>query len=120
MSDQSVVLLGEEAPIAELDELRPLIAEGQERGFLTFAQIAACLEEVEITKEQVLELHSYLEDQSDTPENNLLRAFQREQPAALQLARDLFETGILLNWRKTRAPVSEVVNGIAQRLELNA
>ena len=63
MSDQSVVLLGEEAPIAELDELRPLIAEGQERGFLTFEQITACLEEVEITKEQVLELHSYLEDQ---------------------------------------------------------
>ncbi|MEA2146628.1 MAG: polymerase primary sigma factor [Solirubrobacteraceae bacterium] len=63
MSDQTVVLLGEEAPIAELDELRPLIAEGQERGFLTFEQITACLEEVEITKEQVLELHSYLEDQ---------------------------------------------------------
>jgi RNA polymerase primary sigma factor len=63
VSDQSVVLLGEEAPIAELDELRPLIAEGQERGFLTFEQITACLEEVEITKEQVLELHSYLEDQ---------------------------------------------------------
>jgi RNA polymerase primary sigma factor len=63
VSDQSVVLLGEEAPIAELDELRPLIAEGQERGFLSFEQITACLEEVEITKEQVLELHSYLEDQ---------------------------------------------------------
>jgi RNA polymerase primary sigma factor len=55
--------LGEEAPIAELDELRPLIAEGQERGYLTFGQIEACLEEVEITKEQVQELHHYLEDQ---------------------------------------------------------
>jgi RNA polymerase primary sigma factor len=64
VSDEgSVVLLGEEAPIAELDELRPLITEGQERGFLTFDQIATCLEEVEITKEQVQELHSYLEDQ---------------------------------------------------------
>ena len=55
--------MGEEAPISELDELRPLITEGQERGFLTFEQIAACLEEVEVTKEQVQELHAYLEDQ---------------------------------------------------------
>ena len=36
-----MVLLGDEAPIVELDELRPLIAEGHERGFLTFEQIAA-------------------------------------------------------------------------------
>ncbi len=62
MSDESVVLLADEAPIVELDELRPLIAEGQERGFLTFEQIAACLEEVEITKEQVQELHAYLDE----------------------------------------------------------
>jgi RNA polymerase primary sigma factor len=57
-----VVLLSDEAPIAELDELRPLIAEGQERGFLTFRQIEACLEEVEVTKEQVQELHAYLDE----------------------------------------------------------
>jgi RNA polymerase primary sigma factor len=55
--------LADEAPITELEELRPLIAEGQERGFLTFEQITACLEEVEVTKEQLQELHSYLEDQ---------------------------------------------------------
>ena len=54
---------GDEAPIAELEELRPLIAEGQERGFLTFEQIAACLEEVEVTKEQIQELHAYLDEQ---------------------------------------------------------
>ncbi len=63
MSDKGIVLLADEAPIAELDELRPLIAEGQERGFLTFEQIAACLEEVEVTKEQIQELHTYLDDQ---------------------------------------------------------
>ncbi len=63
MSEEAGVLLGDEAPIVELDELRPLIAEGQERGFLTFDQIATCLEEVDITKEQVQELHSYLDDQ---------------------------------------------------------
>ena len=63
MSVDEIVLLSDEAPIAELDELRPLIAEGQERGFLTFAQIEACLEEVEVTKEQVQELHAYLDEQ---------------------------------------------------------
>jgi len=58
---EEAILLADEAPITELDELRPLIAEGQERGFLTFGQIEACLEEVEVTKEQLQELHSYLE-----------------------------------------------------------
>jgi RNA polymerase primary sigma factor len=62
VSDKGIVLLTDEAPIVELDELRPLIAEAQERGFLTFAQIQACLEEVDVTKEQVQELHAYLEE----------------------------------------------------------
>jgi RNA polymerase primary sigma factor len=62
VSNKAIVLLSDEAPIVELDELRPLIAEGQERGFLTFDQIAACLEEVEVTKEQVQELHAYLDE----------------------------------------------------------
>ena len=57
------MLLTEEASITEIDELRPLITEGQERGFLTFNQIASSLEEIEVTKEQVSELHAYLEDQ---------------------------------------------------------
>jgi RNA polymerase primary sigma factor len=60
---EKAVLLSDDAPIVELDELRPLITEGQERGFLTFDQIAACLEEIEVTKEQVQELHTYLDDQ---------------------------------------------------------
>ncbi|HTX08407.1 MAG TPA: RNA polymerase sigma factor RpoD [Solirubrobacteraceae bacterium] len=63
MSDKSTVLLSDDAPIAELEELRPLIAEGQERGYLTFEEIQACLEESEVTKEQVQELHAYLDDQ---------------------------------------------------------
>jgi RNA polymerase primary sigma factor len=63
VSDKTVVLLSDEAPIVELDELRPLIAEGHERGFLTFDEIASCLEEVEVTKEQIQELHGYLDDQ---------------------------------------------------------
>jgi RNA polymerase primary sigma factor len=63
VSDKSTILLSDDAPIVELEELRPLIAEGQERGYLTFEEIRACLEESEVTKEQVQELHSYLDDQ---------------------------------------------------------
>ncbi len=63
MSENDTGLLGDEVPIAELDEFRGLIAEGQERGFLTFEQLAVSLEETEVSKEQVQELHSYLEDQ---------------------------------------------------------
>ncbi len=61
MGTKTEVLLEGESAITEIDELRPLIAEGQERGFLTFEQIASCLEEVEVTKEQVVELHAFLE-----------------------------------------------------------
>jgi len=39
-----------------------LIIDGQERGFLTFDEIATALEEVEVTKEQVQELHAYLSE----------------------------------------------------------
>jgi RNA polymerase primary sigma factor len=63
VSDKSEAHLADEAPVAEVEELRTLIAEGQERGYLTFEQIASCLEEVDITKEQVQELHSHLLDQ---------------------------------------------------------
>ena len=52
------MLLADEAPIHELDELRTLITEGQERGFLTFDDISTALEEVEVTKEQLRELHA--------------------------------------------------------------
>jgi RNA polymerase primary sigma factor len=63
VSDKEIGLLGDEVPIAELDEFSGLIAEAQERGFLTFEQIASSLEETEFSKEQIQELHSYLEEQ---------------------------------------------------------
>jgi RNA polymerase primary sigma factor len=53
----------EEAPFGGNDELRGLISEGTERGYLTFEEIASTLEEVEVTKEQVSELHNYLVEQ---------------------------------------------------------
>jgi RNA polymerase primary sigma factor len=57
------VLMADGAPVHEVDELRGLVAEGQERGYLTFDEIATALEEVDVTKEQVQELHSYLTEQ---------------------------------------------------------
>jgi RNA polymerase primary sigma factor len=55
-------LLADETPITEIDELRTLIAEGQERGYLTVEHIAASLEEAEVTKEQLRAFHSHLEE----------------------------------------------------------
>jgi RNA polymerase primary sigma factor len=49
-----------EQPFADSEELRGLIAQGRERGYLTFEQIAGTLEEVEVTKEQVAGLHAHL------------------------------------------------------------
>ena len=50
----------EATPIAEIEELQGLIAQGRERGYLTFEEITSTLEEVEITKEQVSQLHAHL------------------------------------------------------------
>ena len=46
--------------LPDSDELRALIAQGGERGYLTFEEISATLEEVEVTKEQVQGLHAHL------------------------------------------------------------
>src|SRR3954451_187228 len=53
---------GSDAPFAEIEELSELVSEGRERGYLTFEEIAACLEEVEVTKEQLRELHAHLDE----------------------------------------------------------
>jgi RNA polymerase primary sigma factor len=53
----------EDPPVEGSEELRGLIATGTERGYLTFEEIASTLEEVEVTKEQVSELHNHLVEQ---------------------------------------------------------
>jgi RNA polymerase primary sigma factor len=45
------------------EEIRGLVALGQERGFLRLEEIAACLSDLEVTPEQVLELRAHLVDQ---------------------------------------------------------
>ena len=63
MASVRQAVVAEESPFGESEELRALIAQGSERGYLTFEEIAATLEEVEVTKEQVSELHSRLVEQ---------------------------------------------------------
>ncbi len=52
-----------DAALPDSDELQALIAQGGERGYLTFEEISSTLEEVEVTKEQVRDLHAYLVEQ---------------------------------------------------------
>jgi RNA polymerase primary sigma factor len=47
----------------ELEDLRDLIAEGQERGYLTHEEIAARLEDAESSDELARDLHAHLADQ---------------------------------------------------------
>jgi RNA polymerase primary sigma factor len=60
VAGEAAIAIDGERPFADLDELRALIAQGRERGYLTFEEIAGTLEEVEVTKEQVQHLHGYL------------------------------------------------------------
>jgi RNA polymerase primary sigma factor len=78
MAEQSEVLLGEsepgsadpetrsaaigagEASLPDSEDLRALLVAGRERGYLTFEGISGTLDEVEVTKEQVRDLHAYL------------------------------------------------------------
>jgi RNA polymerase primary sigma factor len=75
VADKGEVLLGDgggqepadsqadsEQLVQDSDELRALVAQGREQGYLTFEHIAKTLEEVEVTKEQVRGLHEYLID----------------------------------------------------------
>ncbi len=62
--EAAVALLEEpaDARFMDVEELRGLAGEGRERGYLTFEEIAACLEEVEVTKEQISEFRAHLVD----------------------------------------------------------
>ncbi len=58
--EETALLEQPEGPLGEIEELRGLLAEGRERGYLTAQEIAACLEEIEVTREQVSQLHAHL------------------------------------------------------------
>src|SRR5262245_65929898 len=74
-------------PFVEIEELQGLIAQGTERGYLTFEEIASTLEEVEVTKEQVSQLHAHLAEQGvDVIEADGMTAYKesKEDSAAGQ------------------------------------
>jgi len=61
---EGVALLTEtsEMPLLDIDEVRTLVSEGKERGFLTIEEIAGTLEEVDLTKEQLADFHAHLQE----------------------------------------------------------
>ena len=59
LNDVTATLLAD-MPFADVDELRTVVAEGRERGFLTPEEIAAPLEDIEPSREQIVDLHTYL------------------------------------------------------------
>ena len=63
MSEKLEGLLATTEPaVVEMDELQAIIAEGQERGFLTAEALAAAAEEAELSTHQARDLVSYLEE----------------------------------------------------------
>jgi RNA polymerase primary sigma factor len=62
-TDDALLLEQPDGSLREIEELRRLVSEGKERGYLTFQEVAACLEDVDVTKEQVSQLHGHLLEQ---------------------------------------------------------
>ena len=56
------MLTVEVSPLPEVEELQKLVADGQEKGFLTYDEIVNGLEEVELTKEQVEDFYTHLSE----------------------------------------------------------
>ncbi len=57
-------MLTVEISLPEVEELQKLIAEGKEKGFLSYDEIATGLEDVELTKEQVEDFYTHLTEQN--------------------------------------------------------
>ncbi len=63
MSDKvDGLLVAAEPAVMEMEELQGVIAEGQEKGFLSAEALSAALEEMEISPLQAQDLYSYLEE----------------------------------------------------------
>jgi RNA polymerase primary sigma factor len=67
--------------LPDVEELQKLVFDGQEKGFLTYDEIAAGLEEVELSKEQIEDFYTYLIDHSiDLVEGEQHKHPPHEQP----------------------------------------
>jgi RNA polymerase primary sigma factor len=68
--------------LPEIEELHKLVADGQEKGFLSYDEIVQGLEEVDLTKEQVEDFYTYLIDHGiDLVEGEEHKSPPHEQPA---------------------------------------
>jgi RNA polymerase primary sigma factor len=56
------LMVATDTPVVELEELQGIVAEGHERGCLTAETLAAALEEIELSSQQVQELLGYLDE----------------------------------------------------------
>jgi RNA polymerase primary sigma factor len=56
------LLVAADTPVAEMEELQGIIAEGQERGFLAADALDAALDDLELSPQQAQDLVSYLEE----------------------------------------------------------
>jgi RNA polymerase primary sigma factor len=73
----------------EVEELAGLIALGRERGYLTYEQITSTLEEVEITKEQVSQLHANLVEHGvDVIAEDGVSAYKQQRGGSSDSARE--------------------------------
>ena len=77
--------LWSEAGRPDTEELRRLVADGLEKGFLTHDEIAAALEDVELTREQSEDFYTYLVERSiELVEGEQHKHPPHEQPALLE------------------------------------
>jgi RNA polymerase primary sigma factor len=75
-------LLTVDISLPDVEELHKLVQEGTEKGFLTYDEIVAGLEDVDLTKEQIEDFYTYLIDHSiELHEGELHKHPPHEQPA---------------------------------------
>jgi len=74
-------LLTVDIAVPEVEELQKLVADGQEKGFLSYDEIVKGLEDVELTKEQVEDFHAHLVERGiDLVEGEQHKTPPHEQP----------------------------------------
>jgi RNA polymerase primary sigma factor len=74
-------MLSVEIAFPEVEELHRLVEQGVEKGFLTYDEIVAGLDDVELTKEQVEDFYTYLIDHSiELVEGVEHKALPNEEP----------------------------------------
>jgi RNA polymerase primary sigma factor len=75
-------LLTVDISLPDVEELHKLVTEGQEKGFLTYDEIVAGLDDVELTKEQIEDFYTYLIDHGV----ELVEGEQHKHPPHEQMA----------------------------------